>query len=76
MKLIRKVVLGISQAEMASLTETTQATVSRWEKGELEPDRQQMGAIRAAAAARGIEWRDEWFFDAASIPTVAGGAAA
>lgn len=74
MKIIRKHVLGLSQAEMATLTDVSQGTVSRWENGELEPDRQQMAVIRDAAAARGIHWRDEWFFDAAQIPQTMSGA--
>ena len=59
---IRKQVLKMSQAEMAALTETSQATVSRWETGELEPDRAQMETIREAAKQRGLAWDDAWFF--------------
>lgn len=63
LKAIRKNILGLTQAEMAALTDVAQATVCRWESGELEPDRQQMAKIRAEAAARGIEWNDTWFFE-------------
>jgi DNA-binding transcriptional regulator YiaG len=59
---IRKDVLKLSQQEMAALTDTTQATVSRWERGELEPSRDQLKAIRAKAFAEGLEWDDAWFF--------------
>lgn len=61
---IRKIVLGISQADLARIAETTQPTVSRWENGELEPSRAEMARIRAAVAARGISWSDSWFFEA------------
>lgn len=62
---IRKQVLGLSQAAMAALTGVTQATVSRWENGELEPDREQMDRIRTEAQTRGLQWDDAWFFDPA-----------
>jgi DNA-binding transcriptional regulator YiaG len=68
MKLIRKTILDISQEQMAEITNASQATVSRWETGELEPDRKQMDLIRAAALARDIPWKDEYFFNAAAIP--------
>lgn len=68
MFLIRKHIFGIRQDEMAAITGASQATVSRWESGELEPDRRQMDAIRAEAAGRRLKWRDDWFFDAAKIP--------
>ncbi len=61
---IRKSVLGISQAELARIAETTQPTVSRWEKGELEPSRAEMALIRTAVIARGRPWADVWFFEA------------
>ena len=76
MKIIRKWVFRITQAEMAAVAGTAQSIVSRWENGELEPDRQQMNAIREEALNRGIEWRDEWFFDAASAPAEPHGDAA
>jgi DNA-binding transcriptional regulator YiaG len=63
LKVIRKNILDLSQVEMAALTGTTQATVSRWENGELEPDRGQLAMIRAEAAARGVPWNDTWFFE-------------
>jgi transcriptional regulator with XRE-family HTH domain len=66
---IRKNVLDITQAEMAALTGTRQATVSRWERGELEPSRDQLNSIRNEAAKRGIEWDDSWFFGAPAVET-------
>lgn len=76
MKIIRKSVLKLTQREMAELAGTAQSIVSRWERGELEPDRQQMSAIREAALARGVEWKDEWFFDATSVSAESHGEAA
>lgn len=61
---IRKEVLGLTQAEMAALTGVQQATVSRWEKGGLEPNREQMERIRSSAQSQGKNWDDSWFFDA------------
>lgn len=68
MKIIRKSVLGFTQSEMAALTGARQATVSRWERGELEPDRRQMSAIRKKIIAQGKPWKDTWFFDVSSMP--------
>ncbi|MGC8534892.1 MAG: helix-turn-helix domain-containing protein [Rhizomicrobium sp.] len=59
---IRKDVLHLTQNEMAALAGTTQATVSRWENGMLDPTRDQLSLIREEALRRGIEWRDSWFF--------------
>lgn len=67
-RIIRRAVLKASQAELAALVATSQGTISRWESGELAPDLNQMAAIREAARARGIKWRDEWFFNPDSIP--------
>jgi transcriptional regulator with XRE-family HTH domain len=64
MRHIRKQVLGLTQAEMAALTGARQATVSRWERGELEPDRDQMIRIRNEAVRRKLAWNDSWFFGA------------
>jgi predicted transcriptional regulator len=60
---VRKNVLRITQSEMAALTGARQATVSRWETGELEPDRLQLRAIREEAIKRGLAWDDRWFFE-------------
>jgi DNA-binding transcriptional regulator YiaG len=60
---VRKQVLAISQAAMAAIAGTTQATVSRWETGELEPNRSQLERIRARVLADGKEWQDAWFFE-------------
>lgn len=65
---IRKELLGVSQSELALIAETTQTTVSRWERGDLFPDLSQLSRIRDAVKARGSQWRDEWFFEA---PTAA-----
>lgn len=59
---IRKEILKVSQAELATLTGVTQATVSRWESGELEPDRKDMKVIRDTAIERGAQWDDNLFW--------------
>jgi len=73
---IRKEVLGITQAEMAALTGAQQATVSRWERGQLEPSRDQLIAIRDEVIRRGIAWDDSWFFTTPTPPDVPERAAA
>jgi len=60
---IRKNVLGVSQAVLAAIAGVTQATVSRWEAGESEPNRNELSRIRDEARARGHSWDDSWFFD-------------
>lgn len=60
---IRKRLLGVSQPVLASIAGTTQSTVSRWERGELEPNRAEMARIREAAIERGVEWSDRFFFE-------------
>ena len=60
---IRQEVLKVPQSALAAIAKTTQATVSRWETGELEPDREQMDRIRQAAFERGLPWDDRWFFE-------------
>lgn len=60
---IRQKVIGLSQAAFAEVAGTSQATVSRWEKGELEPSREQLQRIREEAGRRGIQWDDRWFFE-------------
>ena len=61
---IRKAVFGITQAEMAEIAGASQPTVSRWERGEDEPDREQMARIRAHAWQLVKPWDDRWFFEA------------
>lgn len=60
---IRKKLLKVNQAGLAEIAGTTQATVSRWERGELHPDLNQLAAMRAEVIRRGIRWKDAWFFD-------------
>ena len=61
---IRTEVLGLSQAALAAMTGVSQATVSRWEKGELHPSLPELEAIRTAARAkRPNEWSDSWLFE-------------
>lgn len=47
---------------MAEIAGVAQATVSRWENGELLPDLGQMTRIRDAATASGANWSDTLFF--------------
>jgi DNA-binding transcriptional regulator YiaG len=59
---IRKNVFRATQAAFGEVAGTTQATVSRWESGELEPRQEEMARIREAAQHLG-KWDDSWFFD-------------
>lgn len=60
---IRREIFKVTQAGFAALAGVTQASVSRWEAGGA-PTLDEMQAIRKAAADRGIEWNDAWFFEA------------
>jgi DNA-binding transcriptional regulator YiaG len=59
---IRNSIFQLTQREFAALAGTSQATVSRWEKGELTPDTSNLERIRRAASERNIECQDSWFF--------------
>ncbi|MDR7037372.1 transcriptional regulator with XRE-family HTH domain [Methylobacterium sp. BE186] len=59
---IRSQVLKITQTQMAAIAGVGQSTVSKWERGSLEPSRDELARIRAEARRRRIKWRDEWFF--------------
>lgn len=59
----RKIFGGLTQTAFGEIAGTTQATVSRWENGELNPNSDQMRRIRTAAADRGKTWDDRWFFE-------------
>lgn len=61
---LRKNILKLSQAELAEVAKTTQATVSRWENGELSPDLDQLTRLREEVLARRLTWDDSWFFEA------------
>jgi transcriptional regulator with XRE-family HTH domain len=56
-------VFRLTQRKFAELAGSTQATVSRWEKGELSPTADHLSRIRDAAISKGIEWNDLWFFE-------------
>jgi transcriptional regulator with XRE-family HTH domain len=64
---IRKAILQLSQQQMADVAGTSQATVSRWEKGELEPDRSQIAAILEYARGKGILLCPSDFFGVSDI---------
>jgi DNA-binding transcriptional regulator YiaG len=65
---IRNSIFQVTQAEFAALAGTSQATVSRWEKGELAPNTVNLERIRRAASERQIEWHDSWFFNLPGSP--------
>jgi DNA-binding transcriptional regulator YiaG len=65
---IRTHIFCVSQAAFAAIAGTSQPTVSRWERGELDPGLEEMLRIRAAAQERAIEWNDSWFFSGRSEP--------
>jgi DNA-binding transcriptional regulator YiaG len=60
---IRKNVFRVSQSGLANIAGVTQATVSRWERGELEPGRIELEQIRSAARKLNLSWDDSWFFE-------------
>lgn len=60
---IRCKVFKITQAEMAAIADTRQATISRWESNKLRPSLAQLARIRAEARRRGLKWDDSWFFE-------------
>lgn len=60
---IRRSVFDVSQTVFGEIAGTTQASISRWEKGGQKPSLDEMARIRAAARARNIEWDDRWFFE-------------
>jgi hypothetical protein len=62
-KHIRKNVFDVSQAVFGEIAGTTQASVSRWETGELTPNHTEMSRIRGEAIRRGLTWDDRWFFE-------------
>jgi transcriptional regulator with XRE-family HTH domain len=66
-KHIRKNVFGLRQDEFALIAGVHQATVSKWESGNLYPDFKNLVSIRTAAISRGHEWRDELFFDSPEV---------
>jgi DNA-binding transcriptional regulator YiaG len=60
---IRKSRLKLSQAAFAAALGVSQSAVSRWETGETELSLSEMNKIRDLAAARGIAWNNDWFFE-------------
>lgn len=72
---IRRTILGVTQQRLAELTGVSQATVSRWEDGELFPSLNEMSAIRNEAIRLGKEWDDGLFFSTPESSDKAGAAA-
>lgn len=65
---IRKKVLNLKQSELAVIAGVSQATVSRWELGVFEPNRDELARIRNHVMGKGLPWNDSWFFDVPVIP--------
>ncbi len=63
MRYIRTDIFKVSQSEFSAIAGVSQATVSRWEKGDLTPGLTEMGRIRHEATQRGIAWEDAVFFE-------------
>jgi DNA-binding transcriptional regulator YiaG len=61
---IRKNVLQLSQARFAEVAGVSQATVSRWERGQWEPNRDELARIRSWAKDNNVDLNDSAFFDA------------
>lgn len=59
---LRKNILRISQKELASLCNVSQATVCRWEQGTMDPKLSDLKKIRDKAAQGGIILDDSEFF--------------
>jgi transcriptional regulator with XRE-family HTH domain len=60
---IRRNVFRLKQGPFAEIAGTTQPSVSRWERGEQNPDAAEMARIRDAAREQGLEWDDSLFFE-------------
>lgn len=67
---VRRSVLGVTQAALAKVAGVSQATVSRWEKGDLAPSLDELQRIRAEAMQRGIAWDDSLFFEAQKVSPI------
>jgi predicted transcriptional regulator len=61
--------LGLRQLDLAEITGASQATVSRWDSGELEPRLEDLTRIREFALTKGFDWRDSMFFEPVAQPT-------
>ena len=72
MKFIRVAIFGMSLAEFADMSGSSTSRVSLWEKGTAEPRRPHMKAIREAAAARGLPFKDDWFYEQPELATAHG----
>lgn len=60
---IRTQVFRLDQAKFAAVAGATQGTVSRWERGTLEPSLSQLQSIRMEAERLGLQFEDRWFFE-------------
>jgi transcriptional regulator with XRE-family HTH domain len=60
---IRCELFKTTQKRFGAIAGVTQATVSRWESGDFEPTREQLGRIRNEARSLRLAWDDAWFFE-------------
>jgi transcriptional regulator with XRE-family HTH domain len=65
-KRIRIDLFHLQQSELAAIAGVSQATVSRWETGELTPGYEELKRIREEAVRRGIAWDDALFFESST----------
>lgn len=59
---IRQNVFGMNQADFAGMLGISQSAICMLELRDALPEKHQR-TIRAEAASRGLQWRDEWFFE-------------
>lgn len=64
---IRRNVFRVSQELFGDIAGVSQATVSRWESGQWEPNRDELERIRREALARDVEWDDRLFFETPAV---------
>lgn len=62
-RVIRKVVLGVTQKQFAEIAGASQTAVSRWEDGCQVPSLDELAKIRKFAVDAGKPWDDSWFFE-------------
>jgi predicted transcriptional regulator len=67
MKSVRDI-LSLRQNKIAEIAGVSQATVCCWEKGQWEPNRNELARIRNYALKHGYEWDDAFFFPETEIP--------
>lgn len=61
-RFIRRDVLGLTQAQLATVLKVKQASVSRWESAGRFPA-EHLAAVRQMARMARADWSDSWIFD-------------